>query len=49
MYVCECVEKRVVSLYVCDLNYISNITHLSRRVVVRVDADVGVGVSGMYL
>ena len=30
-------------LYVCDLNYISNITHRSRRVVVRVDVDVGVG------
>ena len=39
----------VMGMY-CDLNYISNITHRSRRVVVRVDADVGGGgESGMYL
>ena len=44
-----CVEKRGVCLCVCDLNYISNITHRSRRVVVRVDVDVGVGMMGMYL
>ena len=41
----ECKEAGVC-LYVCDPNYISNITHQSRRVVVRVDVDSGVRVDG---